>query len=33
MAEMVKAFEWLKDEVVNHDHDCVECRVPTWLRW
>jgi len=21
MAEMVKAFEWLKDEVVNHDHD------------
>ena len=33
MAEMVKAFEWLKDEVVNRDHDHVECRVPTWLRW
>ena len=29
MAEMVKEFEWLKDEVVNRDHDCVECRVPT----
>jgi len=34
MAEMVKAlFEWLKDEVVNRDHDRVECRVPTWMRW
>jgi len=21
MVEMVKAFEWLKDEVINHDHD------------
>ena len=21
MAELVKAFEWLKDEVISHDHD------------
>jgi len=21
MAEMVKAFEWLKDEVISNDHD------------
>jgi len=21
VAELVKAFEWLKDEVISHDHD------------